>query len=358
MEKVMKKKLSKRFKIQLIISVIGLLIVIIIVYNSINKAFEVELIDLSTNVDDVAIITYVKKEYDLEVDITDNKSKKSLGNESGYVQVETKEGESFKVYIDMFGNIKSDDYNYSQIADDYMKTIEDKLDIQSDFFYDLEPQGSGENNKFWIDIQLKDSWQEDPDAFIKDAEILYEDAKTVSLKLEENYDNPLEHINIKNDAFNKDMVIHLGRIEEENDGFKKPFLNKNKRIFFKTFHKELVQDIGKLETYLPDGIEFMDQSEFQKVSCITLDNYDDCSSLQVNLKADDPADDEKENHLEDIQHKLYNFIQDLQKTDFLIDRILINNLYIKDEDDNTYKSSTRFIYPVQTIENEADIHFE
>lgn len=356
----MQKKLSKRFKIQLTISAIGLLVVIAIIlaFNSINKAFQIEPIDLGTNADDEAIIAYVKKEHDLEVDITDNKSKKSLGSDSGYAQVETKEGESFKVYIDMFGNIKSDDYIYNQIADDYIKTIEDKLSIQSDFLFDLEGQGSGENNNFWIDIQVKDSWEKDPDAFIKDAEKLYEAAKAVGLELEENYDYPLEHIHIKNDNFDEDMVIHFGRIEEENDGFKKPFLNENRRIFFKAFHKELVQDIGKLETYLPDGIEFMDQSEFQKVNCINLENYDDCTSLQINLKADDPAEDEKETHLEDVQHKLYSFILDVQKTDFPIDRILINNLHIKDEDDNTYKSSTRFIYPIQTIEHKEDIRFE
>lgn len=315
------------------------------------------------------IVKYVKEKHGIDVQIIENTGPRHLerGTDGVATVRTTDDSIEFSVFINSFGSISDDNYEYmvalpeiehlidediKQLTPNPMKEIRlltDERYKTLDLLFILPNSINYEDNEFIerVDQAIK--------VFQQRNKQLKNDYKYYLENLFIKIPPPEETFHTTTDALLYDLEYEYDSVEELKD----ELITRNHRTVMQLFVDEVLAKLDPVSESLPKHYQFVTFSHSHRIGtpfdCVQFDGFAGCKSYAVSIELAEETDyDDFENHRYDnaeVKKEIFEVIQVLQTVDLPIDHLVVVDLYVPK--DLTLQNESE----EQLLQKEANIMF-
>lgn len=370
------------------IIIIGVSVLIInMLFSTVTSGFKNTFSPILSAHSNEDIIKYMKDKHNIEVRVIDNKGPKNIktGDKGGAVVETNNENKvKFDVFINSFGAISGDNYEYNKavkMLDHHFQQSDDLKQLQKNGYLYAYFDAIIRSKEFVVHFKLV--IPDDLTFYDQKALALFNTAITTMKKWQEissEYDLLLEEITVMYDKSNLAFDHILINLNESYDSIDELGLNIASNNI-ETFEEQFIyEDHKKIENITnPLNNVALQKRPINKtyLTCNQLIAIDQCGSYSVSLTHMDRingnnAPEFRYDNLE-IRENLFTMIQLLKEVDLPIDKVIVNHLYVPRDLDHQVHSEEELeqldirsyfsyqtveITNIQEISSANDIYFE
>jgi len=313
---------------------------------------------------DEKIIEYVQEEHDIDVTVLQNEGpRKFETGDKGFAIVQTEENFEFTVFIDMFGKLTGDDYQFKQVEAEIEDWVMNSYDLDpkmKDTFTSMIVKSYPEEGHFTLLLEGDEGSQLNDSEFLQ---ALYETNQTLAewnKEIEDQYGFPVSHYYIKLEEGSFKML--LDQTYEDIKSFEQAFIKQNETDIFAPYNQAAMDSIDDIEALLPDNLSLLTNRAHETITCYDYQAIDDCRSYKVTLELDSQGDYDlvKTYQTEDevMRQIIFEAIQAFNQSELAIGTITLDNFGVpKDKSDELMRTKVT-IEDIETIKKPDDITYK
>lgn len=292
---------------------------------------------------DEDIVSYVKKEHDMDVDVIDNYGPENLKSGSGgSARVETNDGVEFDVFINTFGAITGDNYEYLLAIPHIKSTIEDSEEVDeiiASGIEDVTLLTDDESKK--LDVLLKNSepFHAVDEQFLEQIFMAYNIVKSWKDMIKSEHDLMIGTLEISYEQDSDDgsapsrLFVSMDEDFRTIEELEQYLVQRNSRVFTEAFLENDMKQLDKIRNQMPEMFDFV--ADNNEMECTQFASFDTCDTYRLIVGLHEDEDFEAFQQFrydnEQVIDDLFEITQLIQTLDLPQIELIVEDLYAPDD---------------------------
>ncbi len=294
---------------------------------------------------DEDIVSYVEKEHDMDVDVIDNYGPKHLKTgRGGSARVKTNDGVEFDVFINSFGAITGDNYEYLLAIPNIKSTIEDSEEVDeiiASGIEDVTLLTDDESKKLDVLLENSELFHSVDEQFLEQIFMAYNIVKPWKDMIKSEHDLMIDTLQISYEQDSDDGLAPSRLFVSMDEDFRtieeleQYLVQRNSRVFTENFLENDMKQLDKIRDQMPEMFDFVADNYGMEMECTQFASFDTCDTyrLIVGLHEDEDFESFKQFRYDNEQviDDLFEITQLIQTLDLPQIELIVEDLYAPDD---------------------------
>lgn len=292
---------------------------------------------------DEDIVSYVKKEHDMDVDVIDNYGPENLKSGSGgSARVETNDGVEFDVFINTFGAITGDNYEYLLAIPHIKSTIEDSEEVDeiiASGIDDVTLLTDDESKKLDIILKNSEPFRAVDEQFLEQIFMAYNIVKSWKDMIKSEHDLMIGTLEISYEQDSDDgsapsrLFVSMDEDFRTIEELEQYLVQRNSRVFTETFLENDMKQLDEIRDQMPEMFDFV--ADNNEMECIQFASFDTCDTYRLIVGLHEDEDFEAFQQFrydnEQVIDDLFEITQLIQTLDLPQIELIVEDLYAPED---------------------------